>query len=94
MELNSETWNMSPENIFLGNVAFGLSKSDAWLPSYAFFRKKRGLCAIRLNEPPGIWLRQTLLLVEFMELNSETWNMSPENIFLGNVVFEMSKSDA
>ena len=39
MELNSETWNMSPENIVLGDVAFGLTKSDAGLPSYAFFSK-------------------------------------------------------
>ena len=44
-------------------------------------------------QPPGIWLRQTLRQVEFLELNSETWNMSPENIVLSDVAFVLTKSD-
>ena len=46
MEFNSETWNMSPENIFLGDIAFGLTKTDARLPSYARFRKMRAKFAL------------------------------------------------
>ena len=32
---------MSPENIFLGQVAFGLTKTDARLPSYGQERRKK-----------------------------------------------------
>ena len=49
MELNSEAWNMSPENMFLGDVAFGLIKSGAWLPSYVFFCKIRGYCGVGME---------------------------------------------
>ena len=45
MELNSETWNMSPENIVLGDVAFVSTKSDTGLPSYAFSSK----CALNVR---------------------------------------------
>ena len=53
-ELSSKTWNMSLENIFLGNVAFELTKSDAWLPSYTFFRKMWGSCGVGKEREPMI----------------------------------------
>ena len=43
-------WNMSPENIVLGDVTFGLTKSGARLPSYVFsFCKKRTKSALGME---------------------------------------------
>ena len=37
VELNSEPWNLTPEKLFSGDEAFGLSKTGDRLPKYTLF---------------------------------------------------------